>query len=1432
MAFWAGEYCWQASGELEMVKCKDLPLAGGGIARQELPWFAMNCPAGSLITSVQTRFLELTVHYRCKEMMFIGSCTEWITPNFASTDRAMMEARISCPSPDMGLQSTLASAPAGTMSGAASVSVRYRCCYTGPLVTSIALQRDAKLSWAQSRFNDYNGVYCPQRRDDTGRLQYEQSSSFRPSTTPKGLLAFDAVKGQWCLDWQGRRRRPLGCVDTYVAEPLDGAGLRTDAGGWSTVAVSDFNAELENLGIQTGRPPAFHQQALAPSHVPKRPKPSLLTFTSQIPGLGPAPECKTLVPDWRMVGEGLSKENPCYFVSGETADPAAEEPEVGEGASWTERTDDATDEGDTDAGFSYEKILGCFDRSIKRQLKLNHAIKEFSSNQLIGDTVLGVVRATCAWLASVAVAPVGFGSIVQTGEICQALVDSSQGVEGSVVQWQKDSKADSIYKADSEDCAGDQAAFSRLWCDIHCVKDAVNQGNRALRISLENAVRVLTGNMDRLTEHQSQLMVDQFDALRADLFPNAELPGVELQRFLVSKVRSIQALLFQPLDAAGQDVTGRAVRALSTELSSWTGDGPNVTHLLNKAETVHAAVKLTKQRHGLGRLQALTRNIGRAAVAIQDLARAQSHELGVYNHSSFAWKERQEQLLKSSVDRFEGDALFRDVGSVGASPVLLELDSTWWSLRATLDKYLSSAKRYAQAMGEVASMLQSYTSCSIQYAPVHGSFSHLMKAEKEHRKALDEAWSSAVPMTGLLVSKLVDSNAFVKLSIEDAKAAYELLHSEKQLCNEPGESGAKRAGQVLNQTLQQGLVGQTERQLATLFQELHLLQGRLPPSSDAENADVLQQSALRAQYAIRAARPFHQDFENFFTHNLRKPGSTLLQFCTEFDEKLRRLQAHGVKLPTTVQGKGHKAFVAEEGWGDLDEAFYQEDYGWEDDYEAPTIESWQDDDFGFDQEAGYYQYDNEHEDEEEGFVATSDDSALHEDVEPFTVDFKTYKSQEGVSQDAGQTPVAEGSRKIVLKDWKRIDHALNHTERQLQAMVTSELHAPPRPRLIWEVYAGGFICLLTDKEAFEGVETPYHVLDWKSMKLPRVARSSLAAEAQASSAAADNVEFIVRFWNELFNPQLELKSNLAVTESSLQPVLITDAKALYDTYHRDAFNHGSNDKRTALEVKVTHQQVESFGGRLKWVSSERQYGDGLTKLSARQLLADRLRHGSIKYTWDPTYTAAKKKLQLSWNYLESPGLEQLILANPLEEVRELQQIITMKDRIIRSLGGQQMQGHLIGVKEVVAMKDDIIRRLQSELDEQKRLSRGPESDGQPFTAYVPDHGSPVDRRIADFTNHRRNLVLFSRLQSEDAEDYYLYGQMLVRCCLDEAGAVLVQLCQAGPRRRTWQGLVLPLEDFVRRFEAPTHAQLEQHFRAAFRAAPRGEPVTTISDWSR
>ena len=46
---------------------------------------------------------------------------------------------------------------------------------------------------------------------------------------------------------------------------------------------------------------------------------------------------------------------------------------------------------------------------------------------------------------------------------------------------------------------------------------------------------------------------------------------------------------------------------------------------------------------------------------------------------------------------------------------------------------------------------------------------------------------------------------------------------------------------------------------------------------------------------------------------------------------------------------------------------------------------------------------------------------------------------------------------------------------------------------------------------------------------------------------------------------------------------------------------------------------------MKWIPSERQYADSLTKEGTRQLLADRLRYGRIKLSWDPDYVAAKLK---------------------------------------------------------------------------------------------------------------------------------------------------------------------------------------------------------------
>ena len=96
---------------------------------------------------------------------------------------------------------------------------------------------------------------------------------------------------------------------------------------------------------------------------------------------------------------------------------------------------------------------------------------------------------------------------------------------------------------------------------------------------------------------------------------------------------------------------------------------------------------------------------------------------------------------------------------------------------------------------------------------------------------------------------------------------------------------------------------------------------------------------------------------------------------------------------------------------------------------------------------------------------------------------------------------------------------------------------------------GGFIVLLTHKDAFDGVECPYHVLDWKSFRLPRVARSSLAAEVQSAAQAVDTTEFVVRFWHLVFNPYDSITETLDVKNPTLAPIFVTDAKALFDSFH-------------------------------------------------------------------------------------------------------------------------------------------------------------------------------------------------------------------------------------------------------------------------------------------
>ena len=88
------------------------------------------------------------------------------------------------------------------------------------------------------------------------------------------------------------------------------------------------------------------------------------------------------------------------------------------------------------------------------------------------------------------------------------------------------------------------------------------------------------------------------------------------------------------------------------------------------------------------------------------------------------------------------------------------------------------------------------------------------------------------------------------------------------------------------------------------------------PLDEAEKSgaflEIIRKLDTAFQYDSRIELP--ADFSAYFTSMQRRAGQTLLQFVTEHDDRLRRLERHDVKLPSEVQGWHllHKASLTRE----------------------------------------------------------------------------------------------------------------------------------------------------------------------------------------------------------------------------------------------------------------------------------------------------------------------------------------------------------------------------------------------------------------------------------------------------------------------------------------------------------------------------------------
>ncbi|CAK0839863.1 unnamed protein product [Prorocentrum cordatum] len=203
---------------------------------------------------------------------------------------------------------------------------------------------------------------------------------------------------------------------------------------------------------------------------------------------------------------------------------------------------------------------------------------------------------------------------------------------------------------------------------------------------------------------------------------------------------------------------------------------------------------------------------------------------------------------------------------------------------------------------------------------------------------------------------------------------------------------------------------------------------------------------------------------------------------------------------------------------------------------------------------------------------------------------------------------AELSRLLAYSDFATVNTLLqaNKLIRRTKFEATEELikekHANPcavgYSDAAWNVRRdgssqGGFLIFLTDYTLMQNREAPISLLAWASAKLPRVCRSSSAAEVQAAS------EFCRLLLSEILLGPAPLKQWTSSC-AKIPGALVPDCRGVFDALDRSESSAlGMKDKRSALEAQALKRGMAATSTSLRWCHSGAQLSDCMTKNSEK-----------------------------------------------------------------------------------------------------------------------------------------------------------------------------------------------------------------------------------------
>ena len=217
-----------------------------------------------------------------------------------------------------------------------------------------------------------------------------------------------------------------------------------------------------------------------------------------------------------------------------------------------------------------------------------------------------------------------------------------------------------------------------------------------------------------------------------------------------------------------------------------------------------------------------------------------------------AVKERQ-QMIGKRMNAVE------EIRDHAARSLLLELDSTWWSIRSKLDMHLHIQHDFLSDLGKGVSLLQGFTQqCSVEWQQLQSGLQRLTSTEGEFQKGLQTMWLEVVPKVGLLADQLLHGRAFSLLLDFDASALDLQTLKRQTLGNSTAASEAcvEKMLQSLPHAFDDGLTAQMLLQVRALFSELATVRDRFhfEGLGEPEDTGILASAMRQTEDAHESAR--------------------------------------------------------------------------------------------------------------------------------------------------------------------------------------------------------------------------------------------------------------------------------------------------------------------------------------------------------------------------------------------------------------------------------------------------------------------------------------------------------------------------------------------------------------------------------------------------